>query len=330
MTVTIHWLVTSPRLPAGLLTAAAWDLVRGSRSVLAGTDGDLVAVLRTAGVDVVVVDPAAAVDRLLRDGGVWVAGPGGDERLAAALAARLAADPSAAELELVTGSWDPPGARLLDMVAVIDRLRSPGGCPWDAEQTHRSLAPFLLEEAYETVDAIHGGSPGTLREELGDLLMQPLFHARVAAEDDDGFDIDDVAADAVEKLVRRHPHVFGDETAGDTTELHGRWDALKRAEKPERRYATDGVVTDQPALSLAAKYLGRTARADVAVPIDDTVDVTGVNDDDPDAARRFGDALLALTARAARAGVDAELALREAALRYAQRARDREDSRRDG
>ena len=110
----------------------------------------------------------------------------------------------------MTGSYDLPGARLLDLVTVMDRLRSPGGCPWDQEQTHRSLATYLLEETYETLEAIEA-DPAHLREELGDLLLQIVFHARIAEEDQvDAWSIDDVAAGIVDKLIRRHPHVFGD------------------------------------------------------------------------------------------------------------------------
>ena len=107
-----------------------------------------------------------------------------------------------------------PGERLLDLVAVMDRLRSPGGCPWDARQTHESLVEYLIEEAYETVEAIEEGDESSLREELGDLLLQVVFHARIAAEaGSDGFDIDDVADGIITKLIARHPHVFGDVTA---------------------------------------------------------------------------------------------------------------------
>ncbi|MGH8882247.1 MAG: MazG family protein, partial [Stackebrandtia sp.] len=280
--------------------------------------------IMAAGVPVTVMNPDAAVATLLRDGGVWLAAGDGDEPLARRLAAKLAAEPTAAELELLTGSWDPPGARLLDAVAVVDRLRSPGGCPWDAEQTHRSLAPFLLEETYETIDAIESGDLADLREELGDVLMQPLLHARFASENDDGFSIDDVAAGAVEKLIRRHPHVFGDEEVAHVDQLRDRWDELKRAEKPHRSYATDGVPTAQPALSLAGKYLARTARA--GVDITAPAPPAGF---DAGSAAALGEALLGVVAAARDADIDPELALREAALRFAGRARDIEDAHRD-
>ncbi|HIW61976.1 MAG TPA: MazG family protein [Candidatus Stackebrandtia excrementipullorum] len=316
----VIWLITSPRLPAGLLTAAAWDVLRSDRPVFAGREDDRLRVLRDAGVVVTVLPVEEAPDRLLTEGGVWLAGPDGDQELAHRLSRDLANEPST-RYELLYGSWDPPGARLLDVVAVIDHLRSPGGCPWDAAQTHESLAPYLLEEAYETVDAIASGDTDHLREELGDLLIQPLLHARFAAEDDPGFDIDDVAGDVVEKLIRRHPHVFGDERVDDVAQLGELWEATKRAEKPERRYATDGVATGQSALSLAAKYLSRVERAGVEVPVERVVPA--------DADRTIGHELLRLVAKAHADGVDPELALRRVALDYAAEVRRVQDGERE-
>ena len=159
------------------------------------------------------------------------------------------------DLEIVYGSYDPPGARLLDVVAVMDRLRSDGGCPWDAKQTHESLMPYLLEEAYETYEALETGNREHLREELGDLLLQIVFHARISAS----WDIDDVAGDLVDKLVRRHPHVFA---GAPTDDLEGSWEALKAAEKG-RVSVTEGIPLGQPALSLAAKLQRRAAKLGV-------------------------------------------------------------------
>ena len=145
---------------------------------------------------------------------------------------------------------------LRDLVRVMDRLRSPGGCPWDADQTHESLVPYALEETYELVEAIETGDRTGLREELGDVLLQVVFHARIAAEDpDDPFDVDDVAADLVAKLVRRHPHVF-DEADGPTTDLHVQWDKLKNAEK-SRASALDGIPLALGALARAQKVADR-------------------------------------------------------------------------
>ena len=153
-------------------------------------------------------------------------------------------------------------------VEVMDRLRSPGGCPWDAEQTHASLARYLVEECYEVLEAIETEDATLLREELGDLLLQVLFHARIAQEEPPGFDIDDVAGDLVAKLVRRHPHVFADATSGSTEELNDSWERQKVAEKG-RTSAVDGVPVAQPALALAAKLVSRAGRLGItagAVP----------------------------------------------------------------
>ena len=145
----------------------------------------------------------------------------------------------APEADEVIGA--PRGAALLDAVAVMDRLRSPGGCPWDAEQTHESLLPYLVEECYELYQAIEDGDGTAVREELGDVLLQVLFHARVAADGEWSFDIDDVAGGLVAKLVGRHPHVFAGSERIDTAERQEhRWEELKRAEK-QRDSSVDGV-----------------------------------------------------------------------------------------
>jgi NTP pyrophosphatase (non-canonical NTP hydrolase) len=160
-----------------------------------------------------------------------------------------------------------PGARLLELVAVMDRLRIE--CPWDAKQTHESLAPFLLEETYEALEALESGDPAALREELGDVLLQVLFHARVAAErtDGTGYTIDDVADGIASKLVRRHPHVFGDVTVAGAGEVKQNWDAIKAAERAAAGggpgSALDGVPFGQPALSLAAQLQRRARRAGI-------------------------------------------------------------------
>ena len=200
---------------------------------------------------------------------------------------------------------DPvPGAELLDAVAVMDRLRSPGGCPWDAEQTHSSLRGYLLEEAHEAYDAIVDDDPTAMREELGDVLLQVLFHARVAAEAEDGFTIDDVARDLVAKLVGRHPHVFaGTERVDTAKRQEQRWEELKREEK-QRTSSVDGVALGQPAVALAAKLISRTARA--GLPPELLPSGPGV-----------GEQLFALAAAAKLAGVDPEAELRAAALRFA-------------
>lgn len=202
------------------------------------------------------------------------------------------------------------GERLLDLVAVMDRLRSPGGCPWDAEQTHQSLATYLLEETYETLEAIEAGDDADLREELGDLLLQVLFHARIAEERAaDPWSIDEVAAGIAEKLIRRHPHVFGDADAPTAAHVEGRWEALKQAEK-QRTSAVDGVPMAQPALSLAAKLMNRVERAGVQVspPVSEVPEFADADE--------VGDHLMAVVDAARTRGIDPEQALRGAVRRY--------------
>lgn len=197
---------------------------------------------------------------------------------------------------------DPAAPPLLRAAAVMDRLRSPGGCPWDAAQTHRSLAKYLLEETYEVLEAIETDDPVLLREELGDLLLQVLFHSRLAEElpPEQRFSIDDVAGDLVAKLVHRHPHVFADVTVSGPDELNANWERLKAAEKG-RTSPVEGVPMSQPALALAAKLVSRAERAGVDVPVDGD---------------GYGERLLALVREAVAAGVDPEFALRETARAY--------------
>jgi XTP/dITP diphosphohydrolase len=307
-------LVTSPRLPAGVLTAQAWDLVR-VHPVLAGAESAQAAALRAAGASVSVVEPSvgALLDAVAEHGTVlWLAGPAGDEDLARELGLRLAREPGLAVLELLYGSWDPPGARLLDAVTVMDRLMAPDdGDPWKRAQTHQSLAPFLLEEAYEAYDAIHAGDLDALREELGDVLLQVVLHARLG-EETAGFSIDDVAGDLVDKLIRRNPHVFADTVVGTLDEITENWEQIKRAEKA-RDSALDGLALSQPALSLAAKVLQRVERAGLPAP---TFDEPAVADEES-----LARALFALVAAGRSLGLDSEAALRKAVLTYMTEAR---------
>jgi XTP/dITP diphosphohydrolase len=189
-------------------------------------------------------------------------------------------------------------------VEVMDRLRSPGGCPWDAAQTHESLTRYLLEEAYEVIEAIETGDQALLREELGDLLLQVLFHARIAQEGaaGDGFGIDEVAGDLVDKLVRRHPHVFAGAAAGSADQLNETWERQKVAEKG-RTSAVDGVPLNQPALALAAKLTTRARRADLRVEVQEGDDEIGAR-------------LFAIVQDAVRAGIDPEAALRRTARAF--------------
>ncbi|MFI5486476.1 nucleoside triphosphate pyrophosphohydrolase [Micromonospora echinaurantiaca] len=311
-------LVTSPRLPAGLLTAAAWDVVRQA-PVLAGAESELTTAVRAAGAEVTVVEGAATTALLdaaaARGTAVWLAGPTGDESLARELGLRLAREPGLAELELMYGSWDPPGARLLDAVAVMDRLASPGGDPWKRAQTHESLARFLLEECYEAYDAIGAGDTDALREELGDVLLQVVLHARLAEELPEGerWNVDDVAGGLVDKMIRRNPHVFAGAEAGTLDEITENWERIKRAERP-RGSVLDGVAPSQPALALAAKILERAARIGLAVP-----PPLAESQVDPEA--RLGASLLATVAAAREAGIDPEAALRRTTLAYADAVR---------
>ncbi|MDG4802889.1 nucleoside triphosphate pyrophosphohydrolase [Micromonospora sp. WMMD980] len=318
MNARIVLLVTSPRLPAGLLTSAAWDAVR-SAPVLTGVDGELARAVRTAGAEVRVVTEGATqalLDAAATHGGaVWLAGPAGDEALARELGLRLARQPGLAELELMYGSWDPPGARLLDAVEVMDRLASPGGDPWKRAQTHRSLAVFLLEECYEAYDAISADDTDALREELGDVLLQVLLHARLAEDLPEGksWTVDDVAGGLVDKMVRRNPHVFSGERAGTIEEIEANWERIKRAEKT-RESVLDGIALSQPALALAAKILDRAGRVGLAVP-------PPLAESQVDAEARLGASLLATVAAARQAGIDPEAALRRATLAYAEAVR---------
>ncbi|GAA1261261.1 MazG family protein [Saccharothrix xinjiangensis] len=211
-----------------------------------------------------------------------------------------------------------PGAPLLDAVAVMDRLRSPGGCPWDAEQDHESLRQYLVEETYELLEAIEDGDRAALREELGDVLLQVLFHARIAGEDPSSpFGVDEVAADLVTKLVGRHPHVFsagGDPAVRDAGTQQHRWEELKQAEK-QRTSSLDGVATTQPAVALAAKLVQRAARAGLPADLLPTGDDTGST-------------LFAVAALAKLAGEDPETELRAVARAFAANVRAAERSAR--
>jgi len=199
------------------------------------------------------------------------------------------------------------GERLLELVAVMDRLRSPGGCPWDAEQTHESLVQYLVEETYETVEAIDAEDRDGLVEELGDLLLQVVFHARIGEESDQPFDIDDVAGGIAEKLIARHPHVFGDETAQTAGDVEAAWFERKRREKG-RTSVTDGVPMAMPALPLIEKLLHRAEKGGVALPpIDPHVEAL-LDEHDP------GELILEIVAAARSRGVDADAAARRAAL----------------
>jgi XTP/dITP diphosphohydrolase len=201
----------------------------------------------------------------------------------------------------------------------MDRLRSPGGCPWDAAQTHESLTRYLLEEAYEVIEAIETGDRALLREELGDLLLQVLFHCRIEEESVlDPFGIDEVAEDLVAKLVRRHPHVFADADAGSAAELNETWERQKVAEKG-RTSAVEGVPVNQPALALTAKLISRARRAEIDVAAERAATEPG----------DLGSRLFALVADAVDAGIDPEAALRDVARRYREAVRVAEEAQKE-
>jgi XTP/dITP diphosphohydrolase len=218
---------------------------------------------------------------------------------------------------------------MLELVAIMDRLRTE--CPWDARQTHESLVPYLLEETYETLEAIERGDTAELRGELGDVLLQVLFHSRIAAErtDGTGFTIDDVATDIADKLVRRHPHVFADVSVSGADEVKRNWETIKAEERAAAggglASALDGVPMSQPALSLAAQLQRRASAAGAPPRLADLSDADPQADEQVAADLRTGQAspigaeLFALVGRARAAGVDPELELRRAAQLFRDR-----------
>jgi XTP/dITP diphosphohydrolase len=312
-------LTASHRVAPGLLSWPAWQTLRAADRVLcADADHPQLPYLREAGVAVEQLVPSA--DELVAycaDGGrtaVVLPSGEGDARLTDGLA-RLAGSHRVQmpDLELLPGSYDLPGARLLDLVQVMDRIRRT--CPWSSQQTHEGLAKYGIEEAYELVEAIEAGDRTELREELGDVLLQVVFHARIAEDavadadadsdpdpDSGPFSIDDVAATLIDKLIHRHPHVFGDETAETPADVKATWLRTKAVEK-QRTSVTEGIPLSQPALSLATKLASRVRSGGLDVPL-------------PSGDGSLGYQLLALAARAEADGVDAETALRAAARTY--------------
>jgi XTP/dITP diphosphohydrolase len=291
-------LATSPRVAPGVLTWRAWESLRSATQVLVGAaDHPQLPYLREAGVTVDVVEPdAATLVAGARDPLVWVVAPDGDEDLLRDIGAAVVGMDDPPVVELLHGSYDLPGARLLDLVTVMDTLRKE--CPWDKQQTHESLVPYLLEECYEVLDTIETGDLVALREELGDVLMQVAFHSVVAAEraDDTRFTIDDVAAGIVDKLIRRHPHVFGSVTVADADEVNANWEKIKKTERGDEASIFHGVPMGQPALALAAQLQRRAARANAP--------------ETPGSSDGIGAELFALVRRAREAGLDPEAELR--------------------
>ena len=208
------------------------------------------------------------------------------------------------------------GSQLQRLVEVMDQLRSPGGCPWDAEQTHESLLKYLLEESYEFVDAVASGDRTDMREELGDVLLQVYFHARIAEEHPtQPFSIEDVAQGIADKLIRRHPHVFAGLEVKDSEDVLKNWEDIKKQEKG-RTSALDGIAMAQPALPLIEKILYRAEKYDVVVETPINVNIAGQADESS-----VGQALLAVIAWAHANGIDAEAALRAEALKLSEQVR---------
>jgi XTP/dITP diphosphohydrolase len=303
------FLASSPRVAPGQLTWPAWDTLRSAGRVLTGSaDHPQLAYVRAAGIEVSVTEPdAGALVRAAASGGVvWLAAEDGDETLMREVGAVLVDMDDPVEVEVLHGAYDLPGARMLDLVTVMEILRRE--CPWDREQTHASLGPYLLEEAYEVIDTIESGDLEALREELGDVLMQVVFHAELAED----FTFDDVAEGIVDKLVRRHPHVFGEVEVADADEVNANWDKIKSTERGDDASIFHGVPMGQPALSLAAKLQRRAAKA--GAPEELFAD-EGV-----------GAELFALVSRLRDEGRDPEADLRAAARRFHDRVRGWEDT----
>ena len=189
----------------------------------------------------------------------------------------------------------------------MDKLRSPGGCPWDAEQDHASLLKYLLEESYEFIESVEDNDRQAMQEELGDLLLQVYFHSRMAEEDaTQPFNIEDVAKSVADKLIRRHPHVFAGASVNSSEDVLENWEKQKAVEKG-RTSAIDGVPLAQPALPLATKVIYRLNKLNYDLPISEPISLPSeINQD------QFGQILLGLISQAVEKGLDPEAALRSA------------------
>lgn len=337
-------LATSTRVAPGLLSWQAWTALRDASRVLAGPEGHpQLPALAEAGIAVEVTGDgpgaladsvAAAVAASAAGSVVWLAPAGTEAPPAELLAALARAGLPEAEVRVLHGSRDLPGAHLIDVVTTMNTLRT--SCPWDRRQTHESLAPHLLEEPYEALDALESGDHQGLREELGDVLLQVVFHARIAADRaaaDDGYTVDDVADTLVAKLVRRHPHVFANVPVDSAEDVSRNWEEIKKAEQAAKLAASgtqgaatqpsalDSVALGQPALSLAAQLVRRAGRIGYPAAADadaaENPDVTGSDVTSSD----VGEELLRLVAEATRRGMDPELELRRVARRLADRVR---------
>ncbi len=198
-------------------------------------------------------------------------------------------------------------SELIRLREVMDKLRSPGGCPWDAEQDHTSLLKYLLEESYEFIESVENNDRDAMQEELGDLLLQVYFHSRMAEEDSkQPFNIEDVAKSVADKLIRRHPHVFAGEVVDSSADVLENWEKQKAAEKG-RTSAIDGVPLAQPALPLATKVLYRLKKLNYDLSVSEPIKLKADVDQD-----QFGQILLGLITQAVDKGLDPEAALRQA------------------
>lgn len=214
-------------------------------------------------------------------------------------------------------------SELLRLAEVMDRLRSPGGCPWDAEQTHESLVKYLLEESYEFIDALGEGDRIGMREELGDVLLQVYFHSRIAQDHpSDPFSIEDVAKLIADKLIRRHPHVFEGLHVDDMDEVIENWEAIKAKEKG-RTSSLDGIAMAQPALPLVEKLIYRAEKYKVDLPLTDIATATQAVEQSPSEAT-IGEALAAIIAWAHQHNIDPESALRGQAREIIEKIRQSE------
>jgi XTP/dITP diphosphohydrolase len=214
-------------------------------------------------------------------------------------------------------------SELLRLAEVMDRLRSPGGCPWDAEQTHESLVKYLLEESYEFIDALGEGDRIGMREELGDVLLQVYFHSRMAQDHpSDPFSIEDVAKLIADKLIRRHPHVFEGLHVDDMDEVIENWEAIKAKEKG-RTSSLDGIAMAQPALPLVEKLIYRAEKYKVDLPLTDIATATQAVEQSPSEAT-IGEALAAIIAWAHQHNIDPESALRGQAREMIEKIRQSE------